>query len=258
MKFSIVTPSFNQARFISQTINSVINQTGDFDIEYYVYDGGSTDGTVDILEDTEIKLINNPRIKFYWQSKKDKGQSDAINQALSKATGDIFAYINSDDYYEPNVFQRIAQNIKDNSWITGYSHIVNVKNELIQKPITLYKNFWLDRYSTKTLLILNYISQPSTFFKRELFTKFGPFDENLHLTMDYNFWLNISRKYQPKILKQYISNFRIHSNSKGKIRFIKQFSEDYATAKKYTNNTLILFLHRLHNQLILFIYKLIK
>jgi len=79
MKFSIVTPSFNQAKYISQTINSVISQTGDFDIEYFVMDGGSTDDTAKILKKYELQLKNNLKINFYWQSQKDMGQSDTTN-----------------------------------------------------------------------------------------------------------------------------------------------------------------------------------
>lgn len=258
MKFSIITPSYNQANFISQTINSVVSQKGDFEIEYFVMDGGSTDNTIEILKNYEIKLKKNPRIKFYWQSQKDKGQSDAINRGFQKATGDIFAYINSDDFYEPDIFQKIAANFKNNYWLTSYSHIVNEDGKLIQPFITSYKNFWLNHYSYSSLLILNYISQPSTFFKKELFNELGPFDEKLHLTMDYDFWLNIGRNFQPVILKKYVSNFRIHSNSKGKTGYLKQFSEDYSTVQKYSQNYLILFLHQLHNYLITLIYKIIK
>jgi len=79
MKFSIVTPSFNQAQFISQTIDSAISQMGDFDIEYFVMDGGSTDDTAKILKKYELQLKNNLKINFYWQSQKDMGQSDTTN-----------------------------------------------------------------------------------------------------------------------------------------------------------------------------------
>jgi len=91
MKFSIVTPSFNQAQFIPQTIDSVISQTGDFDIEYFVMDGGSTDNTTKILKKYELQLKNNSKIKFYWQSQKDKGQSDAINQGFKKTITGIYS-----------------------------------------------------------------------------------------------------------------------------------------------------------------------
>lgn len=261
MKFSIVTPSFNQSNFISQTIDSVINQNGDFEIEYFVMDGGSTDSTIEILKKYGLQLKNNPRIKFSWQSKKDKGQSDAINQGFKKATGDILAFINSDDYYQPNLFQDIVNQFSLNpnqTWLTGYSHIVNENNKIIQKPITFYKNFWLNYYSYQTLLILNYISQPSTFFRKELFQKFGTFDEQLHLTMDYNFWLNIGINNNPIVIKKYLSNFRIHSTSKGKTNYKNQFTEGLKVATNHTNNQLILKLHQFHNQLINISYSIIK
>lgn len=224
-------------------------------------DGGSTDNTIEILKETKKKLKNNPQIIFHWQSQKDNGQSDAINQALSQATGDIFAYINSDDYYQPGIFQIVAQQFSchpNQNWLTGYSRIVDRNCKVIQKPITFYKNLWLNLYSHSTLLIINYISQPSTFFKKKLFIKYGPFNESLHLTMDYDFWLKISRSSQPIVVKKYLSNFRIHSSSKGKRTFHKQFTEDYITVQKYTKNKILLFLHHLHNQLITFIYSIIK
>lgn len=261
MKFSIVTPSFNQAKYISQTIDSVVSQTGDFNIEYFVMDGGSTDTTTEILKKYEVQLKNNSKTKFYWQSKKDKGQSDAINQGFQKATGDILAFINSDDYYEPNTFQKIVTAFKKNprqNWLTGYSHIINENNKIIQKPITHYKNFWLNHYSYQSLLILNYLSQPSTFFTKKIFDQFGLFNEKLNYTMDYDYWLKIGKNNKPIILKDYLSNFRIHSTSKGKTNYQNQFIEDLQTANKYTQNKLILFLHQSHNNLILTTYKQIK
>ncbi|KKQ71363.1 MAG: Glycosyl transferase family 2 [Candidatus Shapirobacteria bacterium GW2011_GWE1_38_92] len=261
MKFSIVTPSFNQSQFITQTIDSVISQKGSFDIEYFVMDGGSTDNTVEILKEYEMLLNNNSRIKFFWQSKKDKGQSDAINQGFQKATGDILAFINSDDYYQPDVFQKIATQFSQNPhrhWLTGYSHIVDENDRLIQKPITQYKNFWLNNYSYSTLLILNYISQPSTFFTKKIFNQIGKFNEKLNYTMDYDYWLKIGKNSQPIILKKYLSSFRLHSSSKSKTHYKKQFSEDFSTTQIYSQNYLILFFHRFHNFLITQVYKIIK
>lgn len=261
MKFSIITPSFNQSNFIKKTIDSVINQKGNFEIEYFVIDGGSTDNTINILKKYEKKLKNDPRIKFYWQSKKDKGQSDAINQGFKRATGDILAFINSDDYYQANIFQKVADEFiknQKNLWLTGYSLIVDENNKQIQKLVTIYKNFWLGHFSYTTLLILNYIPQPSTFWKRELYQKHGPFNNSLNYTMDYDFWLKIAKNNTPLILKKYVSNFRIHSTSKGKVGYKKQFGEDFRVVSKNTNNKLILGLHYIHNQLIQLTYKIIK
>ena len=261
MKFSIVTPSFNQSEYISQTIDSVISQRGDFEVEYFIMDGGSTDNTTEILKKYELQLKNDPQIKFYWQSKKDNGQSDAINQGLKKATGDILAFLNSDDYYEPDTFQKIAtafKNSPNQNWLSGYSHIIDENNTIIQKPITQYKNFWLNNYSYQSLLILNYISQPSTFFTKKVFNQTGIFNEKLNYTMDYDYWLNIGKNNKPIILRKYLSNFRIHSTSKGKTNYKNQFIEDLNTAANHANNKLVLKLHQFHNQLIKFSYSLIK
>lgn len=223
-------------------------------------DGGSTDNTVKILKDTEAKLKKNQKITFYWQSKKDAGQSDAINQALQKTTGDIIAYINSDDYYLPGAFQKVANIfLKQNRlWLIGQSRIVNEKDQEIQKLIKIYKNIWLKFYSYSTLLILNYVTQPAAFWSPELNKTYGKFDTNMHLAMDYDFWLTIGDKYKPSIINSELATFRIHSNSKGKINYISQFQEDYSIASSHTHNNLLKYLHRIHNNLIIYIYKLIK
>ena len=105
-RISIITPTFNQAGFIEQTINSVLGQ-GYPNLEYIIIDGGSTDGTVDLIRKYETQLA-------YWVSEKDGGQSNAINKGLKFATGDIIAYINSDDYYLDGAFERVANAYRDN------------------------------------------------------------------------------------------------------------------------------------------------
>ena len=102
MKFSIITPSFNQAEFLEQTIKSVVSQK--VNLEYFIQDGGSTDGSVDI-----IKKYAEKYSFISWQSKKDKGQTDALNQGLKKCTGDIIAYLNSDDYYLPDALEKVEK-----------------------------------------------------------------------------------------------------------------------------------------------------
>lgn len=266
MKFSIVTPSFNQGHFISQTIESVLAQKGDFKIEYFIMDGGSTDNTVEIIKNFETRIKNNEYKKFnhgislYWQSKKDKGQSDGINQGLKKATGDILAYINSDDTYEPGAFEKITKSFKrepGRTWLTGYCNIIDQDNKPIRSIITRYKNFWLRRYSYNKLLVLNFISQPATFWAKQTSDKYGFFQEKLHYVMDYEYWLRIGEKHQdPIILPEPISNFRIHGQSKGETSFKKQFAEDFQVAKKYSTSAILTALHKIHNSFILTVYKI--
>src|SRR5947207_8417687 len=100
MKISIVTPSFNQCDFLRQTLDSILNQRGDFQIESIVMDGGSTDGTVELL-----KSIDDPRL--IWRSEKDRGQAEALSKGLAIATGEIVGWINSDDLYVDGAFAAV-------------------------------------------------------------------------------------------------------------------------------------------------------
>lgn len=266
MKISIVTPSYNQGQFISKTIESIITQKGAFEIEYFVMDGGSADNTIKILKKYDKEIAsgkyakNNKGIKFYWQSQKDKGQSDAINQGLKKTTGDVLAYINSDDTYVDGAFQKVADAFKNNpgkKWLTGYCNIINQHNEPIRNTIVKYKNFWLRHYSYNKLLVLNFISQPATFWTRKILTRYGFFQEQLHYVMDYDYWLRIgSKKQNPIILLEPLANFRIHGASKGETSFKKQFSEDLVIAKKYSRSKWLTFLHKIHNFFIITVYKI--
>ena len=267
MKFSIVTPSFNQADFIAETIESVLSQKGNFEIEYIVQDGGSKDKTIQIIKRFAKKVKagdykgQNNSVEFYYKSQKDKGQSDAINQGLKRATGDIIAYINSDDTYCPNAFRKVSAAFSkepDKKWLTGYCRIVDENGKKIQKPVVNYKNFFLNRYSRRKLLILNFISQPSTFWRKDLLKKIGVMDEKLHYTMDYDYCLRLSEASRPAVIKDYLSCFRIHSSSKGRLDYIKQFNQDLETCQKYTKSNFTIFLHKLHNQLIKSAYKIIK
>jgi len=107
-------------------------------------------------------------------------------------------------------------------------------------------------------MILNFISQPATFWRQELMREIGCFDEKLHFTMDYDYWLRALKISKPIVIKDFLSNFRIHSSSKGKVDFIKQFEQDLATCKKHTDRKTLIYLHKLHNSLIKSAYRVIK
>jgi glycosyltransferase involved in cell wall biosynthesis len=250
-KISIITPCYNSEEFIEQTIKSILNQNYP-NLEYIVMDGGSTDSTVEILK-------KYPQI--IWFSEKDKGQSDAINKGLKKATGEILAFLNADDTYEPRSLKAVAEffsNQPKKLWVTGKCKIIDTKGQEIQKGIAVYKNFWLKHYSYNKLLVINFISQPATFWRKEIIQKFGFFDENLHLTMDYDFWLRIGERHHLGFINQNLADFRIQPQAKGATQFKKQFHEEYETAKRYTKNNTLIFLHWCHIQLIYFVYNIIK
>lgn len=268
MKISIVTPSFNQAKFITQTIESVVTQSGDFEIEYFVMDGGSQDGTVQILKNYEQRFRDGEfanLVKFEWVSQADRGQSDAINQALQKASGEIVGYLNSDDLYEPNALNQITkffQNCPDAVWATGKCNIINEVDQEICRGITLYKNVWLYFLNYFWLLVLNPISQPATFWKRSLHRQLGYFDEAESLVMDYEFWLRLARGYPIYFLPRPLAKFRWHTHSKGTTKFAEQFEREYLVAWQYARTThyslVTSLLHKIHQTLIIACYNILR
>lgn len=238
-KISVITPSFNQADFIERTIKSVLSQ--DYpNFEYLVMDGGSTDGTVEILKKYDKEII--------WHSGKDKGQGDAINKGLKLAKGEIFAYLNSDDTYQSGAFKRVAKFFIKNPkimWVFGKCRIINENDKEIRSWITAYKNFWLKGYNYNTLLILNYISQPAVFWRRKVYDEIGEFNPKEFWELDYDYWLRLGKKYQPGFIDQYLANFRVHKKAKTSIG-VKHFLEEVAVAKKYTKNPILIGLHYLN------------
>jgi glycosyltransferase involved in cell wall biosynthesis len=253
MKISIITPSFNQARFIERTILSVLEQNYS-DWEYIVMDGGSTDATLEILKKYSDRII--------WKSEKDSGQSNAINKGLRLATGDIVAYLNSDDTYEPGAFQKVAdffQNHPDKKWASGKCKIINENNQEIRKPITWYKNYSLKRYSYKKLLTENFISQPAAFWRRELLDELGYFSEEEHFCMDYEFWLRIGEKYEAGVIDEYLANFRYYATSKSGNVNKKQFQDELRLAKKYGHDyPFSIALHQINYYKITLIYRILN
>lgn len=253
MRISVITPSYNQAQFIERTIKSVLNQHYP-ELEYIIMDGGSTDGTVEILKKYSDRII--------WKSEKDSGQSDAINKGLRIATGDIVTYLNSDDTYAPGAFEQVIRFFQENpdkKWVYGKCKIIDENDQEIRKPITLYKNILLRKYRYSKLLSENFISQPATFWKREVHTEMGFLDENEHYCMDYEFWLRIGQKYPAGVINNYLANFRYHTDSKSGGVNKKQFQDELRIAKKYSRNNFIsIGLHFVNYWKIISIYRIMS
>ncbi len=228
-KISIIIPCLNAVRFIEETIQSVLNQTHS-DFECIVTDGGSNDGTLDILKKYENKLT--------WISEKDKGQSDAINKGLKLASGDIIAYLCADDIYERNCFTKVADFFEKNpdiKWTYGKCKVIDENGFEIRKPITWYKNFWQRRYSYNKLLVINFIAQPAAFWRKELTDEIGLFDVNEHLVMDYEYWVRAGVKYNPGFIDDYLAGFRQHKQAKSSADFAGAARELLSVAKRYAN-----------------------
>ena len=203
---TIITPSLNQGQFIEQTINSVLSQEGHFYIDYIISDGGSTDNSVNIIKkyDKLLKIKKYPikceGINYRWCSEKDRGQSHAINKGFKIAKGDILAWINSDDFYEPNAFKFIIKKFRENPKVNliygnGYT-IKKNKNKMVSN---------IKAGNIKILLRGKcFIFQPSTFFTKKIIDKIGMLDESLHYAMDYDLWIRIFKNskafFSPKIL----------------------------------------------------------
>jgi glycosyltransferase involved in cell wall biosynthesis len=253
-RISIITPTYNQGKYIEQTILSVLSQ--DYHkLEYIIIDGKSTDNTLRILKKY------GSRIK--WISEKDQGQSDAINKGLKICTGDIVTYLNSDDIYLPGCLEKVSRYFSKNNkflWFTGKCKIINDNGFEIRRKITLWKNFWLyTGYNTGTsniiLPILNYISQPSTFFRREVLTKIGLFNNNYKFSMDLDFWLRLSKLSKPGFIDSYLACFRIQNTSKSANNYQEQINESMKIIKGYTKSKIILSLHKFHDLIVLKTYQ---
>jgi glycosyltransferase involved in cell wall biosynthesis len=216
-------------------------------------DGGSTDNTLEILKKHGKKLK--------WVSKKDKGQSDAINKGLKMATGDIVAWLNSDDYYLPGTLLKVAQYFeahREAKWLIGDYEIIDEKGKPIHGFVIGYKRL-LRRFSSFGMLsFANYIIQPSTFWKREVHEEVGYLNEEYHYCMDYDFWLRIMKKYPLHLLPVPLSAFRIHGASKGGSQYEKQFDEEILAAGMNGISKNILAMHKYHNALVKGVYKFTK
>ncbi len=200
---SIITPSFNQDKFIEKTILSVLNQTYP-NIEYIVMDGGSTDKSVEIIKKYEDKIA-------YWQSKQDKGQTDAINQGFSKAHGQIFAWINSDDTLEPNAVSEAVDFLSSNpdiGMVYGDCNFIDANEKVIGKFNARQTDFQKLRSGYV------HIPQQASFWLADIWRQVAPLDPSIYFAMDYDLWLRISKMkeivYHPRLW----ANFRLHGDTK--------------------------------------------
>lgn len=244
-KISIVIPSYNKVRYIEKTLNSIFNQKYE-NLEVIIQDGGSDDGTLEIIK----KFAKKYPKYIKWVSKKDKGQLGAINSGLRKATGNILAYINADDVYEKGAFYTVGKHFILNpeaNWFIGRGRIIDESEREISSLVTLYKNLLLLFNRHSALLVVNYIMQPSVFLSRKAYKKYGPFRGTRNFVMEYDMWLKLGRGGMPHLTKSYLSNFRLVKGTLSTSSHKYILAEDYKIVKKYTSNFYILFLHKLHN-----------
>ena len=179
---SIVTPSYNQAPFLEQTIRSVVDQ--DYpSLEYMVIDVASTDGSAEIIQKYSDRLA-------WWVSEKDKGQGEAINKGLARARGDILAWINSDDYYLPNAVSSAVKIFEENpDVVLVYGDMLAVDQNGETTNVLKY-----GQYSLDDLLCFQIIGQPAVFFRRDVFEKTGGLDPSYHFMLDHQLWIRMAQR----------------------------------------------------------------
>ena len=203
---SVITPSYNQGKYIAETIESVVCQ--DYPrIEYIIMDGGSTDDSVEIIKKYAEKYPD----MITWTSGPDKGQTDAINKGLEIAKGDILAYLNSDDVYLPGTIKKVVSIFSEDG---VQPKVVYGKANYSDANSNITGVYPTEPFNRDRLLEVCYICQPSVFWKKEVTEKVGLFDASIQYSMDYEYWLRVSEHFEMTYIPELFSVSRLHEENK--------------------------------------------
>jgi len=201
---SVITPSYNQAKFLRQTIESVISQAYD-PLEYIIIDGNSTDGSLGIIKEYEAHLA-------YWESVPDKGQTDAINKGFARAKGKYLAWLNSDDIYQPGAVAEAVEfleNHPDVGLVYGDCSFIDANGRKIGDFPAAQTDYGRLRRGYV------HIPQQSAFFRADLWQKVGPLDPSFYFAMDYDLWVRLAKESRLVYLPgRDWASFRLHGDAK--------------------------------------------
>ena len=201
ISFSAITPSYNQSQFIERTVQSIITQPNVI-LEYTIYDGGSTDNTLKLLEQYHDHLK--------YLSELDEGQSDAINKGLAKATGDIIAWLNSDDIYYPGTLAKVGKIFSSHPEI----QVVYGQADWIDEHDNILKSFPTEPWNYDRLKEACFLCQPAVFFRRSLVEKYGALDKTLQYCMDYELWRRYGEHVEFYYLPEKLAGSRMYKTNK--------------------------------------------
>jgi len=200
---SIITPSFNQARFLEATIQSVLSQ--DYPrLEYIIVDGGSNDGSLNIIQKYAPRLAG-------WVSEPDRGQTDAINKGFARARGEILAWLNSDDTYQPGAVSAAVKFLQEHpqvGLVYGDANYIDETGRVIGK----FPAAQTDLRRLRRGYV--HIPQQAAFFRADLWRAVGPLDVSFYFAMDYDLWVRIAKRAAVRYVPQTWANFRIHASGK--------------------------------------------
>lgn len=238
-KVTIITPSFNQAEFLENTIQSVLEQ-GYPNLEYMIIDGGSTDGSLDIIKKYENRLS-------WWISEPDCGQSDAINKGLQRASGEIISWLNSDDLHMPGTISVIVNAFKETPDMgLIYGDVLSIDRVGHVFNVMRYADWGLD-----DLMTFSIIGQAGTFIRREVLNETGLLDPNFHCLMDHHLWLRIAQVAPMRYLPEAIAAARFHPQAKN-LAITEEFGREAYQLVNWMQQqpTLSSRMHRLNNRVL--------
>lgn len=199
---TLAIPSCNQGRFLEQTLQSVFEQQ--LPLQVMLADGGSTDGTIDVIRRWEDRLS-------WWRSRPDEGQAAAINESIAKGDAPYVGWLNSDDVLRPGGLQRLVRYLEE----FPDRPAVYAESDLVDEQGRVIGHYKSGPFSEQSLAIRCFISQPATLIRRTVWESLGGLDPGYHMAMDYDLWWRISRRHgEPGYLRETVAGMRIHDQAK--------------------------------------------
>jgi glycosyltransferase involved in cell wall biosynthesis len=223
VKITVVTPSYNQVRFLDETLRSVLSQRDQIH-EYFVLDGGSTDGSAELIR----RCAEERGGIDYWHSRKDRGQSDAIHQGFARATGDYVAWLNSDDVFLPGALKRVREALEAHGdWdaLTGYYVHADADSRVLAAYRIPRESGLMARWGVV------HVPQQTCFFRKSLYDRVGGLDLDLHCRMDTDLWCRMfAAGARWGHVPEYLAAFRVHGDAKGS-SWVTRYAEEARTVE---------------------------